>query len=166
MVNFDELTREQREAGVATLRMLGFTAEANDGFLGLYLQRMRLLVCGSRHWTNKGLIRAILGSLDSVEVVIHGGARGTDRLAGEVAVNQSVPVLEFPALWGRYGTAAGSIRNQQMLDEEKPTHVVAFHERAVDGGDIAGGGGTRDMIGRARKAGIPTVVYDSHGRAV
>ena len=43
----------------------------------------------------------------------------------------------------------GPIRNQQMLDEGKPTEGLAFHPDA----DVKSG--TGDMVARLRKAGIP-----------
>ena len=42
------------------------------------------------------------------------------------------------------GKRAGPLRNQRMLDEGKPDLVVAF----------PGGGGTKDMVRRAVKAGV------------
>jgi hypothetical protein len=42
------------------------------------------------------------------------------------------------------GKTAGPLRNQRMLDEGKPDLVVAF----------PGGGGTKDIVRRAVKAGL------------
>jgi hypothetical protein len=65
-----------------------------------------------------------------------------------VAEELGIPVLSFPADWARFGRAAGPIRNQRMLDEGKPTLVLAFHNNIVESK------GTKDMVKRARKAGI------------
>jgi hypothetical protein len=46
-----------------------------------------------------------------------------------------------------YNAAAGGIRNQRMLDEEKPNLVVAF----------PGGNGTADMCRRANSAGLEVI---------
>jgi len=46
--------------------------------------------------------------------------------------------------WDELGKKAGPLRNQRMLDEGKPDLVVAF----------PGGGGTKDMVRRAVKAGV------------
>jgi hypothetical protein len=51
----------------------------------------------------------------------------------------------MPANWGRYGPAAGPIRNTQMLIEGRPELVVFF----------PGGDGTKDMVEKARKHRIP-----------
>ena len=46
--------------------------------------------------------------------------------------------------WDELGKKAGPLRNQRMLEEGKPELVVAF----------PGGGGTKDMVRRAVKAGV------------
>jgi hypothetical protein len=60
--------------------------------------------------------------------------------------------MEYPAQWHKYGRAAGPIRNQQMLAEGKPDLVLAFHD------DIDGSRGTKDMVNRARRAGVKVEV--------
>jgi hypothetical protein len=108
----------------------------------------RVLVCGGRDFKDRErayLIMDIIHASLPVSVVIHGGARGADTLAGEWAFERGVPVEEFKAEWTKHGKKAGPIRNQKMLDEGKPDLVVAFH----------GGKGTDDMVKRARKAGLP-----------
>jgi len=60
--------------------------------------------------------------------VIHGGARGADRLAGEVARNLGFEVIEVRPDWrpnGVYNPQAGKERNIVML-EMKPDLVLAF----------------------------------------
>lgn len=113
---------------------------------------MRLLVCGDRNWTNKELIRREVEGLRP-DVVIHGAARGADVLGGMAARELGIEVIEFPAQWEKYGRAAGPIRNQQMLGEGKPTIVFAFNNK------ISESKGTKDMIRRARKAGLPVYLY-------
>jgi hypothetical protein len=86
---------------------------------------------------------------DRAELVIAGGARGADTLAVQEARARKppIPVRVYPADWRRHGKAAGPIRNQQMLDEGAPDLVLAF----------PGGGGTADMVRRARRAGLEVV---------
>lgn len=113
---------------------------------------MRLLVCGDRNWggrDNEALLRERLEALRP-EVVIHGCARGADRMAGRLAGELGCVVVEFPAQWDKFGRAAGPIRNQQMLDEGSPDHVLWCHH------DLNSSRGTADMVRRAQKAGIPT----------
>lgn len=88
-----------------------------------------------------------------IEVLIEGNAKGADKLAGKWADENHVAHLTYPADWDKHKKAAGAIRNQQMLDEGKPTLVIAF----------PGGDGTKDMVRRAKKAGLPVyeVIYET-----
>ncbi len=137
---------------------------------------MRVLVCGGR--TFGEMPRGVLiGSLEYIKaskrvseerhllnvtlnhlpqrpsIIIHGDARGADRLADHWARTSGIPPLPFKANWfpnGREGgldRSAGPKRNQHMLDEGKPDLVVAF----------PGGSGTADMVKRARSAGVETM---------
>jgi hypothetical protein len=113
---------------------------------------VRVLVCGGRNYDDFECVRRTLDELlagDADPVVIHGAARGADSLAGRWAIEHNVHVEACPADWNRHGRAAGPIRNQQMLDH-KPDVVLAF----------PGGSGTKDMITRARRAGVP--VLEAH----
>jgi hypothetical protein len=88
-------------------------------------------------------------SLPEVKIV-HGGARGVDRIAEDWAIVNWCPFRVYKADWDTYGKAAGPIRNQEMLDEEHPDLVVAF----------PGGRGTQDMIDRARKQGYEVAAHE------
>jgi len=91
----------------------------------------------------------VRATLDAIQpkplVIIHGDAPGADQLADKWARLSQVAVRRHPADWTELGRAAGPIRNQEMLEEEKPDIVVAF----------PGGRGTADMVIRAREAGVP-----------
>lgn len=113
---------------------------------------MRLLVCGSRDWQNKDLIKQEIQSLmqgNQIEVIIHGGCRGADLLSADVAKELSIPTEEYPADWNAHDRSAGPKRNQQMLDEGKPNFVLAFHD------NIDQSKGTKDMVLRSKKSSIP-----------
>ena len=117
---------------------------------------LRILVTGDRNWSDAELIGSCLAAyVGQAEVVIHGAARGADRLAGEQAELLGFEVQAFPADWDRYRPAnpnrknpAGVIRNRQMLYDGKPNLILAFHDR------IAESRGTADMIQAAQKMGI------------
>lgn len=87
------------------------------------------------------------GEMLSDVTIITGGAKGADEVGQEYAIVNWLPYEEYPAQWDKYGKGAGAIRNQQMIDEGRPTMVIAF----------PGGKGTADMVARAKKAGIPVV---------
>lgn len=76
--------------------------------------------------------------------VVHGDARGADKCAKWAAEEMlGIPCHTHPADWDRYGKAAGSIRNQEMLDKHPDIGMVlAF--------PLPGSIGTWDMVGRAR----------------
>lgn len=130
---------------------------------------MRVLVCGSRTWTDYRQVATKLktfadanggrGALDMT--VIHGGARGADRLVERAIqylceefdgdVYSNIEVRVFPADWNKYGKAAGFIRNKQMLEEGKPDIVLAFWDGKSRG--------TANMIQLAKAAGVEVKIF-------
>lgn len=105
----------------------------------------RVLVCGGRDYSDQQTAFAALDShVRHGDTIIQGGAPGADRLAREWCHQRRCRYENYPADWKTHGRAAGPIRNQQMIDEGKPTKVIAF----------PGGRGTADMVRRARNAGI------------
>ena len=124
---------------------------------------MRLLITGDRNWSNDQIIGAVLTSLarDYPDLVlIEGGANGADILSADIGRYLGIKVLEFKADWNRFGRGAGPIRNQQMLDEGKPTAVMAFHP------DLKNSRGTLDMVKRARRANLPVTWLDDRGNTI
>jgi hypothetical protein len=103
-----------------------------------------VLVCGDRHWTNRISIAKRLKQLPANTLILHGGARGADMLAGEEATKLGLKVEVFPAEWEKYGQAAGPVRNVKMLDMN-PHLVIAFHS------DLAKSRGTAHTVREARK---------------
>jgi hypothetical protein len=115
----------------------------------------KVLFCGDRDWTDEAYIETEVMMLDIEHddlIIIEGEANGADKLSRKAAEKFLVPVEPYPADWARYKRAAGPIRNQQMLDEGKPDLVIAFHD------DLENSKGTKDMVARAKKAGIPVQI--------
>lgn len=112
---------------------------------------MRVLVCGGRAFANYEWLEKELDRLHRhhrFTVLIHGAARGADALAERWAFYNRVDIEKYPAMWAKHGNKkAGPIRNTQMLQEGKPELVVAFR----------GGAGTKDMVRKARAAGVPVI---------
>ena len=94
-----------------------------------------VLVTGSRTWTDPQPIRELLAALPRLTedgvggiTILHGGARGADTLAGEIAAGLGYTVETVtvgPAEWRRHGRRAGLLRNLVMLDR-RPDLVLAF----------------------------------------
>ena len=102
---------------------------------------MRVLVRGGRDFDDAGLMISVLNRLHTEKffsVLIHGDARGADKIADAWASCRGIPREPYEV------RRASALRNQRMLDEGKPDLVVAF----------PGGGGTKDMVRRAAKAGL------------
>jgi len=123
---------------------------------------MRILITGSRDWTARDdIFRAIFyagyaaqATPDQVTVV-HGGARGADAIAGEVAAGLGCHIEIYQADWAKYGKAAGPIRNAEMVKLGADV-CLAFPlgpQIRADGSKS----GTRDCMDKARAAGIPVV---------
>jgi hypothetical protein len=115
---------------------------------------MKVLICGSRGWTDRPTIeQAVMGVWASTEdevTIIEGGAPGADSMARDAAIAFGMAVEEFPADWKTHGKRAGILRNLAMLDE-KPDLVLAFclHHSP----------GTTHTITEAVKRGIHTEVF-------
>ncbi len=120
----------------------------------------RILVCGGRTYSDgPALIAEIQKHCEWTEpddfgntlptgiVIIHGRARGADDIADQWAVNNDIPIEEYPAKWDLLGKRAGIIRNIEMLEQSKPDLVIA----------TKGGDGTAHMVGIARRAGITVI---------
>jgi hypothetical protein len=121
---------------------------------------MRILICGSRHYTDSQRIKLLIDTLDEHAVVIHGAAPGADRIADELAKAHGLDVEPYPAKWSKYGRAAGPIRNTQMLEVGRPDEVHAFHD------NLGESRGTTNMITQALQAGVHTVLHHSEGSRI
>lgn len=139
---------------------------------------VRVLVTGDRNWRNARVVRDRLFEVawvdlrDPVEpeelVLIEGEAMGADIISAVVVELimedgtefQSDPrwvaIERYPALWNEHGRRAGPIRNQQMLDSGID-YVVGFHD------NIDTSRGTRDMLRRCARAGIPGRLFTQTG---
>ena len=101
-------------------------------------------------WPSNQIAAALLQATAGrpVALLLHGGARGADRLIDHAARSLSWPVEVIPAEWGRYGRAAGPLRNglllRRALEEATPVQasvlVIAF----------PGASGTASLVRQAR----------------
>jgi len=118
----------------------------------------RVLVTGSRDWTDEAPIRA---SLESQLAewggisVIHGACRGADEIAGQWARDcifsrRPVRLEVYPANWTAHGKRAGPLRNRQMLETGVDV-CLAFI--------MPGSRGAEDCVRAAMAANVPCIVH-------
>lgn len=112
----------------------------------------RVVICGSRDWTDVATIRNRIATLPGNAVVITGGARGADQIAEIEARVLGRHVAVVKALWASYGKSAGHKRNVAMLALE-PDYVIAFWDGRSPG--------TKGTIAEAARLDIPVEIHDS-----
>lgn len=118
-----------------------------------------VLVCGDRNYKDSLAIGEKLKELKNEHPdinVVHGACRGADMISDFQCRILGIPTSKYPANWDELGIKAGVVRNQQMLDEGKPDLVIAFHD------NIKASKGTKDMVRRAKKAGVNTLVLSHY----
>lgn len=116
----------------------------------------KVIVTGSRYWASDEHIEIIvreLSKLPANTVIVHGAAKGVDTISAVVGELLGFEVRSYPADWKRFRKRAGPIRNQQMLDCERPDIVIGFHD------DIDKSSGTKHMLKISKDAGIKTILH-------
>lgn len=83
---------------------------------------MKVLVCGPRVWLDQKPIEAVLRKLPRGTIIVHGGARGADIIAGFAARLLGFEVRAYPVDHSLDGPwpGAGPRRNIRMLASEHP----------------------------------------------
>lgn len=116
---------------------------------------MRILVTGSRNWDDE---EAIYDALMEVRytpgervTLVHGGASGADEIAARLARDMGFHVEVHNAEWKRYGNGAGPIRNLHMVSLGADICLAFIKNKSS---------GASHCSNAARKAGIPTVIYE------
>lgn len=116
---------------------------------------MRIIIAGTRTFDNYVLLKrkmdAITRGVKKV-VVISGGGQGADKLGERWAYECGHSYEVYHASWEVLGKKAGPIRNSQMLDEGRPSAVVAFWDGKSPG--------TRDLLLKARALNLQVRVID------
>lgn len=115
----------------------------------------RVLVCGSRGWSDPEAIRRRLCTLASGSTVVAGGARGADQLAAQQAAELGMEVEVHAADWRARGRSAGFERNVAML-ASGVVRVIAFADPCLEQS-----AGTRHCVEQARRRGIAVEVHEA-----
>ncbi len=116
---------------------------------------MKILVCGSRIWSDEAKVLRRLNELPRDAEIIHGDAVGPDRIAHHWAYGLGYVLHVYPARWKLHGRRAGIVRNLRMLDQN-PDLVLAFWDGRSNG--------TGHTIREAEKRGIPVEIVEEHPR--
>jgi hypothetical protein len=82
---------------------------------------MKVIIAGGRDFYDLDYMLQSINQLieegkiieEGLEIVC-GMAKGADLLGFQLALDNDIPVHEFPANWELYGTRAGMIRNKEM----------------------------------------------------
>ena len=112
---------------------------------------MKVLVTGSRKWSDYAMIYNRLAQLPKDSLIIEGGAVGADALARTAANRLRFQRVTVMAEWREYGRSAGARRNRSMLDLQ-PDLVLGFR--------VNQSAGTTDCLEEAERRGIPVEVVD------
>ena len=116
---------------------------------------MKILICGDRNWTNTYVMRKVMRRFfNDKTILIHGNARGADKMSGRIAQEIGCLVKSYPADWDTHGRSAGPIRNRLMLSKS-PDIVIGFHD------DISKSKGTKDMLNISKRNNIETYIVTS-----
>ena len=126
----------------------------------------RVLVTGSRGWSNEDAIRSALrawwhrNGQPRDAVLVHGACRtGADAIADRIWSAQGLPVERHPARWDaldgqghRLGRRAGPIRNQQMVRLGADICLAFIKDSSR---------GASGCVQLAQAAGIPVRLFES-----
>ena len=119
----------------------------------------RVLIIGSRAFnsvhTARRAIREVIAEFGTDVTIVHGDARGADRLCAQIGAYWGLKTEAHPADWSQ-GKRAGFIRNQEMVDLGADL-ALAF---LVAGEPCRG---TRHAASRAEAAKIPVRWYTQGG---
>ena len=112
------------------------------------------LVSGSRYYSNERKFFEKMDKYDKkygpFETIVQGEARGADELARQWAESRKRKVIGYKANWSKYGRAAGSLRNSQMLNQTSATILLSF--------PLQDSVGTWDMVRKARIHDLKVIV--------
>lgn len=88
-------------------------------------------------------------------VFAHGGARGVDELAEDMAETLHVESRKWLPDWEQHGKRAGILRNENMIDEFQPTIGIGLNWN--------NSAGTRHAVTHMKKKGIPMLSIEYTG---
>ena len=119
---------------------------------------MKVIIAGSRHMPSSSaelIPKAITWSGLQITEVVCGLAKGADLLGKRWAMQNQIPVKDFPAQWSLYGRAAGPIRNREMAEYADALIVFIWDNSR----------GSVNMLSQMRNLDKPTfAIYNGEGQ--
>lgn len=114
-------------------------------------REVRVIVCGSRKWHDRKRIADRLGDVPPDSVIVHGGAKGADRLAEQEAQKWGL-LVEPPHLpdYDTYGPKVAPLKRNEYMASLGADLCIAFWDGRSNG--------TEHMMEQAKKHGIPVEV--------
>jgi len=111
---------------------------------------MRLAVIGTKKFTDFNFLSTILKTIPNIELIISGGAFGTDTLAKQFAIQNKIEFLEFPPDYKKFGDKAKHIRDKLIV--EKCDELITFWDGECEG--------TKYTMDYAKQLGKPVKIID------
>lgn len=115
-------------------------------------------VTGSRDYSDYDRIRRAIGR-ENPDIIVHGGARGADAIAGRIALSLGCQTKVYHADWNLHGKAAGMIRNREMADGLVKARGKG-HEVIVLAFPLKDSKGTFGMIDAVRRRHLDLIIFD------
>lgn len=118
---------------------------------------MRILVTGSRDWSDRDWIALVLdlATPNTQHTLVSGAcSTGADALAEQIAYEKGWIVERHPADWKKFGKSAGFRRNAEMVNLGADVCVAFIRNNSR---------GASHTAHLAEKAGIPTLRYRETG---
>ena len=92
---------------------------------------MKLAVIGTKKFIDYSFLSETLKDIANIELIISGGAIGTDTLVKKFAIHNKIEFLEFPPDYKEFGDKAKHIRDK--LIAEKCDELIAFWDGECEG---------------------------------
>jgi len=112
---------------------------------------MRVLITGSRSWTDYETIKTAFEELGNGHTLVSGNCpQGADFLCEKAAEELGWEIELYPADWNQHGKKAGFIRNSEMVERGADVCLGFVHNNSK---------GASMTVRLAKKAGIETFEY-------
>lgn len=159
----EEVIAKYRKYILNNLCLMSQLGELKDKVLGCFCKPLachgdvlvelaemdKIGVVGSRTFRDYERLEGVLEKFLPF-ILVSGGAKGADSLAGQFAFEHKLPKIIHLPNWAEYGRSAGPIRNSLIIaDSDK---LVAFWDGKSKG--------TRDSINKAEEKGIPVLFIE------